>query len=136
MPQKNVRLTKPLLESVTHEAAKRGLRSGAALIRLAITNELAGRDSALTAAEERIAGGLDRIGRELRRMETAQQAEFALIDALARALFLCIPEPVAEVRSEALARAKQRHHKLLKMAALSMRGDVQAALSNLANHED
>jgi len=136
MPERSIRLTQPLLDSLNHEATRRGLRSASTLIRTAIANELADRDSALTDAEQRIAGSLDQIARRLRQIETTQQAEFALVDALARSLFLCIPEPASEAHAEALARAKHRHKKLLKMAALSMRGDVHTALLSVVNHAD
>jgi hypothetical protein len=134
MAQKTIRLPKPICERLAHEAHKRGYQSPSAMIRAAITNELKGREVALNEAEQRIAGSLERLGREIRRVETTQQAEFALLDAVARVILLCVPEPAAGTHSEALARAKQRHHKLLKMAALSMRGDALTSLSNLVNH--
>jgi len=133
MGQKTIRLSDAVLQRLLGEARKRGYPTPAALIRAAITNELNGRPD-LEAAEQRIAGTLDRLGRQIRRLETGQQAEFALVDALARVVLLCVPEPAEEIHSEALARAKQRHHKLLRMAAVSMRGDARAALANLVNH--
>jgi len=132
--QKTIRLSNPNQKRLAEEARKRGYTSASALIRAAITNELEGREAALDATEQRIAGSLDRLGKELRRVGTAQQAQFALIDALARAILLCLPEPPPESHSQALANAKQRHHKLLRMAALGMRGDARAALADLVTH--
>ena|SRR5215475_7344418 len=90
----------------------------------------------LDAAEQRIAGTLEQLRKELRRLGTAQHAQFALIDTLARVLLLCLPEPPQEVHSQALANAKQRHQKLLRAAALSMRGDARADLANLVTNGD
>ena len=104
------------------------------MIRAAIENELEGRAAALDATEQRIAGTLERLGKEIRRLGTAQHAQFAFIDALSRVILLCLPELPAEVHSQALANAKQRHHKLLRVAALSMRGDARTALANLVSH--
>jgi Arc/MetJ-type ribon-helix-helix transcriptional regulator len=132
MGQKTIRLSTPIQKRLDGEARKRGFPSASALIRAAIANELEGREAALDATEQRIAGTLERLGKELRRVNTAQHAQFALIDALARVLLLCLPEPPNEVHSQAMASAKQRHQKLLRAAALSMRGDARTALAKLA----
>src|SRR5262245_30908295 len=134
MAQKTIRLPGPIQKRLAAEVRKRGLPSTSALIRTAIENELEGREASLDAAEQRIAGTLERLGKEIRRVGTAQYAQFALVDALARVIVLCVPEPPADVQSQALATAKQRHHKLLRAAALSMRGDARTALANLVSH--
>ena len=67
-------------------------------------------------------------------MGTARHAQFALVYAVARVILLCLPEQPADFRLQALANAKQRHQKLLRAAALSMRGDVRAALADLVSH--
>src|SRR6267378_1223763 len=129
MAQKTIRFTNLLLRGINTESKKRGYSSPAAFIRAAIENELNGRAESAPAyrIEDRIAASLDRLGQELRRFSTAQQAHFALTDALARVILLCVPEPPVEVHAHALASAKERHQKFLKMAALSMRGDARAA---------
>jgi Arc/MetJ-type ribon-helix-helix transcriptional regulator len=134
MAQKTIRLPAPMQKRLAAEVRKRGFPSMAALIRAAIKNELEGREASQDAAEQRIAGTLERLGKEIRRVGTAQHAQFALVDALARVILLCVPEPPADVHSQALANAKQRHHKLLRIAALSMRGDARTALANLVSH--
>jgi Arc/MetJ-type ribon-helix-helix transcriptional regulator len=134
MAQKTVRLPNPVQKRLTAEAHKRGYPTTSALIRAAIENELDGRQAAFDAAEQRIAGTLERLGKEIRRLDTAQHAQFALIDALARVILLCMPDPPADVRSQALASAKHRHQKLLRAAALSMRGDARTALTTLVSH--
>ena len=134
MGQKTIRLTGRIQERLATEARRRGLPSTSALIRAAIENELEDRQATLDAMEQRIAGTLERLGKEIGRVGTAQHAQFALVDALARVILLCLPEPSADVHSQALANAKQRHHKLLRAAALSMRGDARTALANLVSH--
>jgi hypothetical protein len=67
-------------------------------------------------------------------LDTAHQAEFALLDALARVVLHCLPEPAMEIREQALAKVKERHQRLLKMAALNMQGDARAALMELVEH--
>jgi hypothetical protein len=104
MGQKTVRLTGRIQERLAAEARRRGLPSTSALIRAAIENELEGRQATLDAMEQRIAGTLERIGKEIRRVGTAQHAQFALVDALARVILLCLPEPSADVDSQALAK--------------------------------
>src|SRR5690349_18963256 len=134
MGQKTIRLTAPIQGRLAAEARRRRLPSTSALIRTAIENELEGREASLDAAEQRIAGTLERLGKEIRRVGTAQHAQFALVDALARVILLCVPEPPADVHSQALATAKQRHHKLLRAASLSMRRDARTALASLVSH--
>lgn len=136
MGQKTIRLASPIKKRLGEEARRRGYPSPSALVRAAIANELDGREAALDATEQRIAATIDQLRKELRRVGTAQHAQFALIDALARVLLLCLPEPPQEVRSQALASAKQRHQTLLRAAALSMRGDARTALTNLVTHAE
>ena len=126
MAPTTVRLPKPISDRIGKELRKRGYSSLAAFIRIAVKNELDGRDS-----EDRLASTIERFARELRRLDTAHQAEFALLDALARVVLPCLPEPPAEVRDQVLAKVKERHQRLLKMAALNMQGDSRAALMEL-----
>jgi len=129
MIQRSVKLPQLVSERVAKEIRQRGYTSMSAFIRSAIQNELDQRDT-----EERVAATMDRFARELHRLETAHQAEFALLDALARVILHCMPEPQGEIREQAMTRAKERHQKLLKMAALSMQGDARAALAELIHH--
>src|SRR5687767_465307 len=129
MVQRSVKLPQFVSERLAKEMRQRGYTSISAFIRSAIQNELDGRE-----VEERIAATMDRFAHELRRLETAHQAGFALLDALARVILHCIPEPQGEIREQAMARAKERHQKLLKMAALNMQGDARTALAELTHH--
>ena len=129
MAPTTVRLPRSLSDRIAKELRKRGYSSLAAFIRIAIQNELDGRD-----AEDRLTSTMERFSRELRRLDTAHQAEFALLDALARVVLHCLPEPPMEIRDQALTRVKERHQRLLKMAALNMQGDARAALMELVEH--
>ena len=91
----------------------RGYASPSAFIRAAIRNELDGR-AELTGTEERIAAGFDRVSRDIFRVGRGQQAMFALLDAFAKAILTCVPEPPPEARPQAIARAKERYDRLVK----------------------
>lgn len=128
-----VRLTEALDKKLETEAKQRGFASTSAFVRTAIENELTRRGRADAQLEERVAASFDRVCREILKLSNAQQALFAFTDALARMLLHSIPEPPADSREQAVALAKQRHHRLLKMAALSMQGDTRAAMLDLTN---
>ena len=132
MAQRNLRLPDPLATRIAELSKKQRYATPSAFIRSAIEEKLDGRNG--QEAEDRIAATLERLGQELRRLETALQAQFALLDALCRVVLLCVPEPPPEVHAQALANAKERHRKLLKMAALSMHGEARAAVTDLASH--
>lgn len=116
---------------IENEARKRGFASTSAFIRAAIENEITDNGRMDTQAEQRIAASFDRVARELRKLGNAQQALFAFTDALARMLLHSVPEPPSESREHTVALTKQRHHRLLTMAALSMQGDARAAMLEL-----
>src|SRR6266403_2032862 len=126
MVQKTVRLPGFLVDRLEKEMRPRGYTSLSAFIRIALQNELDRRET-----EQRTASTMDRLARELRRLDTTHQAEFGFLDALARVILHCLPEPQVEIRDQATAKAKERHQKLLKMAALNMQGDARAALLEL-----
>jgi hypothetical protein len=122
-----------LAKRIAEEARKRRFASSAALIRAAIQNELDGPRTAQDETEARLAATLDRLARQIRALSNAQQAQFAFTDALARVLLHCLPEPPSDVHDQCLARARDRHRKLLKMAAVSMKGDGRAVLEQLTS---
>ena len=72
MAPTTVRLPRSVSDRIAKELRKRGYSSLAAFIRIAVQNELDGRD-----AEERLTSTMERFSRELRRLDTAHQAEFA-----------------------------------------------------------
>jgi len=113
-------------------AAKRGgFASRSAFIGAAIERELAGRESGVDAAEERIAASLDRMAREIRNLRLGQQALFAFVDVLAKTLLTCVPEPPKEVHDQAVARGKARYDRFLKSVVIGMVGDSDAAMREL-----
>jgi hypothetical protein len=72
----------------------------------------------------------------MKTMIAALNAQFALLDAFARVMLHCIPEPSAEIHQSAKAQAKERHQKLLRMASAIMKGEAQAAMAELASDEE
>jgi hypothetical protein len=112
-------------------AKKGGFSCGSAFIRGAIERELAGRESDVDAAEERIAASLDRISREIRNLRLGQQALFAFVDVLAKTLLTCVPEPPRDVYDQAVARGKARYDRFLKSVGVGMVGNSEAAMKEL-----
>jgi uncharacterized protein (DUF1778 family) len=116
------------------EAAKtRGYRSPSAFIRSAIRNEVHGREE-LTSIEERISGSFERLSKENASISRAVQALFALVEALSKTVLTCLPEPPADARSQAIALAKERYHRLIQSAAAAMSGNSRAVL-DLFDHD-
>jgi Arc/MetJ-type ribon-helix-helix transcriptional regulator len=115
------------------EVAKtRGYASPSAFIRTAIRNEIHSREE-LLGIEERIGGSLERLSTENLRLGRAVQALFALVEALSKTVLTCLPEPPAEARSQAVALAKERYHRLIQSAAAGMSGDSRAVMDLLRN---
>lgn len=136
MPQWTVRLTEELAQRTRQAAKERGFSSPRALIREALRNELASRPQGGEEVEKRVAATLERLTRDLRKLHSAQQAQFALTDALAKVILVCVPEPVGEAVDPAKSRAKLRYDKFLKSVATAMAGDARAALAGLVSRAD
>ena len=116
------------------EAVKvRGYTSPSAFIRAAIQNELNGRPE-LTKTEDLITGGFEGISRDHIRIVRSQQALHALLDTFVKTVLTCLPEPSIDVRPEAVARAKDRYHSLIKTASQTMAGNALAALQDVVGH--
>ncbi len=128
-----VRLTREDQRQVTEAAKTRGFANSSAFIRAAIRNELNGR-AELTGTEEHIAGGFDRVSRDIFRVGRGQQAFYALFDAFAKVVLTCVPQPPADARPQAIARAKERYDRLVKSAGQNMSGDARAAMQDLVVH--
>jgi hypothetical protein len=103
-------------------------------MRAAIERELAGRQNGHDDSAERIVASLDRVSRELRGIRLGQQAMFAFLDAMAKTILTCVPEPPPDVRDQAVARAKARYDRFLKSVGMAMKGDSQAALKELSRN--
>ena len=128
-----VRLSGEEHHQVEAATKTRGYATPSAFIREAIRNELMGR-AELTGTEKRIAGGFDGVSRDIFRVDRGQQALFALVDAFAKAVLTCVPEPPPDARPQATARARERYDRLIKAAGQAMSGDARAAMQDLVGH--
>ena len=133
MPQRSIRFEEATDAKLQSAARTRGFDSPTAFIRYAIYQELSGRRDNLVGVEERLAGTIEQMRRELFRLGRGQQALFAFVDSLAKILLTCIPEPPQDVREQAIARARERHNRLVKSAGTAMVGDSQAAMQDLVS---
>jgi Arc/MetJ-type ribon-helix-helix transcriptional regulator len=131
MPQWTVRLPDDLAEMVQRAAKDRGFSSPRGFIRDPLRKELHHHASDADNIETRLVATLERLMAELRRVETAQQAQFALTDALAKLFLVCVPEPPPEVLEHSRCRAMARYEKFVKNVAASMAGGARAALAEL-----
>ena len=131
MAQRSVRFSEKAMRELKAASAMRGFESPAAFIRYAVEQELAARHDGLTGAEERLAASVEQVRKEVFRLGRAQQALFAYLDTLAKALLTCVPEPPADAKPQAVARAKERHDRLLKSAGRAMVGESGLAMKDL-----
>lgn len=115
-------------------AKVRGYSSPSAFIRTAIRNELHGREE-VTAVEERIGASFEKLSNENAKLGRAVQALFALVDALSKTVLTCIPEPPLEAKSQAVALARERYHRLIKSAGLGMSGESRTTMESLVSHD-
>jgi hypothetical protein len=68
------------------------------------------------------------------RIVRSQQALHALLDTFVKTVLTCLPEPSIDAQPQAVARAKDRYHLLIKAAGRSMSGDALAGLKDLVTH--
>jgi len=134
--RKTVRLPDHLARRVDQAVKDRGHRSLSAFIRTAIENEISERQDEVAAAETRIAASFDRVSREIRHIRSSQQALFAFVDALAKTILTCIPEPAGEAYDQAVARARFRYDRFVKSVGKGMVGEVGLTLARLIGDED
>ena len=128
---RGLRIDGMLIGRIESAARDGGFSSPTAFMRAAIERELAGRESGVDAAEERIAASLDRLAREIRGVKLGQQALFAFVDSLVKTLLTCVAEPPREAYDQAVARGKARYDRFLKSVGAGMAGDSQAAMTEL-----
>ncbi len=121
------------IEAATKEG---GFANPSAFMRAAIERELAGRESGVDAAEERIAASLDRLAREIRGIKLTQQALFAFTDSLVKTFLTCVAEPPRDAYDQAIARGKVRYDRFLKSVGSGMAGDSQFAMTELLKRGD
>jgi Arc/MetJ-type ribon-helix-helix transcriptional regulator len=126
-----LRINAELRNRIEVAMQKGGFSSRSAFIRAAAERELAGRESGVDAAEQRIAASLDRMAREIRNLRLGQQALFAFVDVLVKTILTCVPEPPRDAHDQAVALAKARYDRFLKTVGKGMVGDSQAAMAEL-----
>src|SRR5262249_23387962 len=131
MPQWTIRLPEDLAQHVQRAAQERGYSSPRGFIREALRRELRRPSGDVEDIEKRVAASVDRLVAEGRRLGTAQQALFALTDALAKVFLVCVPEPPNDAVEHARSRAMVRYEKFLKNVASAMTGGARAALTEL-----
>jgi Arc/MetJ-type ribon-helix-helix transcriptional regulator len=132
--QRTIRLSENLKKSIDEVSGRRGFASPTAFIRYAVEQELSGRQDNLTGAEERVVASIEQVRREQFRLMRMQQALFAYVDTLTKALLTCVPEPPPDAKAQAVARAKERYDRLLKSAGRAMVGDSKLAMHDLVDH--
>ena len=131
-----IRFEEKARKEIESAVRRRGFASSSAFVRYAVEQELAVRKEDITGAEERLAASVEQVRREVFRLARAQQALFAYLDTFVKTLLTCVPEPPADARPQAVARAQERHNRLLKSAGSSMVGDSNLALKDLMLREE
>jgi Arc/MetJ-type ribon-helix-helix transcriptional regulator len=89
MPQRSIRFPEATEAKVQAAVRARGFESPTAFIRYAVDQELSGRRDNLAGVEERLAGTIEQMRRELFRLGRGQQALFAYVDSLAKVFLTC-----------------------------------------------
>ena len=130
-----LRTTDEYAKQIGQVATDRGFDSASAFIRQAISNELRVGETAIHETEDRIAATLDRLTKEVRRLQTAQQAQYAIMDSFVRLFLMCVPEPSGNAVDPAKARAASRYNNFVKNVARNMTGNAGAALEQLLSHD-
>ncbi len=115
---------------------ERGYLSATAFMRAAIRNELTGRESEISEAEQRIAATIERLSPDVLRTSRGQQALFAVLDTLVKTFLTCIPEPPRDGMSQSVARARDRYDRFVKSAGQAMAGNSHGALNDLVNRAE
>ena len=135
MARFDIRLSDEIAAQIHSAVSERGFESVTAFIRQSIANELRHGTPAFNEMEERISASHDRLVKEVRRLQTAQQALYAILDSFVRLFLMCIPEPSGSAIDPAKTRAASRYHNFLKNVARNMTGNSGAALEELLGHE-
>jgi Arc/MetJ-type ribon-helix-helix transcriptional regulator len=134
MPQRTIRLPEATRKQIEEAAERGGFSTPTAFMRYAIEQQLGARAPQRDDSEQRFGADLEQLRRELVRVHRSQQALFAYLDTLSKTILTCLPEPSADARSQAIARARERYDRLLKTVGKAMAGDAQAAMQELTAH--
>ena len=131
MPRRTIRLTTAIHERIDSAAKLQGYSSPSAFLRAAIKKELGERTDGIGASVEQIVGSISQVQQDVRRIERAQHALFALVDSLAKVFLTCVPEPRGAALEPALAEARNRHARLLNNAGHAMLSDSLVDMEEL-----
>ncbi len=131
MPRRTIRLTAAIDELIDSVSKLRGYSSPSAFLRAAIKTELGERAEEIGSSTEEIVGCIREVRQDIRRLERAQQALFALVDCLAKVFLTCVPEPRGTAMEPALAEARNRHARLLNTAGHAMLSDSLVAMEEI-----
>lgn len=131
-----IRLSEEEHRQIREAARRLEFKGPSALVRHAIHNEVTGRGTASSDAEERLAATLERVLRDVARVGRGQQALFAIVDTLVKTFLTCVPDPPAEGMPQSVARARDRYSRFVKSAGQAMAGDALAAMRDLVSHVD
>jgi hypothetical protein len=137
MARRTIRISDQLDSRIRKAATERGFANPTLFLRAsleAFVREKNGDDAG--DLEQRLAATLERIGRDIFRVQRAQQAHFAVTDTLIKTLLTCLPEPPADVMAQAVARAKERYRRFVKSAGQNMVGDSSAAMRDLVGNDE
>ena len=130
MPKRSIRLTDAIDQRIQSAAKQRGYSTPSAFLRAAIKKEL-NEPAEGSAANEKILGYIREVRQDVRRVERAQQALFALVDSFAKVFVTCVPEPNGVAMETALGEARKRHSRLLTNAGHAMLSDSIVAMEDL-----
>jgi Arc/MetJ-type ribon-helix-helix transcriptional regulator len=130
MPKRSIRLTDAIDQRIQSAAKLRGYSTPSAFLRAAIKKDLNELGEA-SAPNEKILSSIREVRQDVRRVERAQQALFALVDSLAKVFVTCVPEPHGIAMEIALAEARKRHARLLTNAGQAMLRDSIVAMEDL-----
>ena len=129
-----LRLPQDLVERLKAVAQERNT-SVASVVRVTLENEMRHGEPAIAKTERIVSASIDRLAKDLRSLQTAQQAVFALTDSLARLFLTCVPEPAPEILDQAKRRARLRYDRFLKSVAQNMTADSQVSLTELTERD-
>ena len=135
MPKRTIRLTDAIDQRVQSAAKLRGYSTPTAFVRAAIKKELDELGEG-PAPNEKILGFIREVRQDVRRVERAQQALFALVDSLAKVFVTCVPEPRGEAMQTALGEARNRYARLLTNAGHAMLSDSMVAMEDLISRAE
>ncbi len=131
----NVRLSAAIHSQLAATAKDRGFPSSSAFVRALLQQATLGESATLDAIASQ-AKVLDRLHNYLLRGLRDHQALFAYVDSLTKLLLTCLPEPAGEELQPAIAKAQQRHARLLRTVGRAMAEESKSMLQELSGNAE